>query len=107
MFAHAAAIQPELRHLVGAFEFQENPLFAQVRGELEMLAIPSDAAEITRNFIATIVSVPGVRQVDHLPPGIVVPGLMSTEESRFDRCPSGSVTIKGTQISAPVLLPAE
>ena len=84
VLADAGAIKPELRHTAGAFEFKKYRFAGVLAGQLEMLAIPADAPPVAGRLVHRVVGVPGVRQVNGRPIGIVVPGGGGVTKVGFD-----------------------
>ena len=103
----AGAVHPKLTDLVRALEFQEHAFAADIFAQPEMLAIPAEAAEIAGDFIAAVVGVPGVRQIDRIPPGVVIGRFGGLAECRLDGGAERGIPIERPERAAAVRLPPE
>lgn len=70
--SHGRAVEPEFGDQVHALEFQHHAFSGELTIQVEVFAVPPDAAPVAGCIVHRVLGVPGVGQRDALPSRIVV-----------------------------------
>jgi len=84
VFSDPCSVQPNLRDLVNSFELQENTFASFGFTQIEVFAVPPEAAEIARLIVAAVKGILSMGKEDKIPIRIVIHDLGCVAKLGFD-----------------------